>query len=194
MAKTAKFDRQNVINKATQLYWQKGFHATSMRNLQDVIDMRPGSIYAAFGSKDELFKEVLKNYTDMGIDKLTQFRQADTSPLNALKAFVKYQVLDTLTDAPNAMCMLAKTVSELNDEHTELLEHAKDALRRIEQEFAHVIKQAQRLSEIDSQKDPQRLASHVQIQITGLRTYAKVNGADEVIAGMIDDMFIHYPF
>ncbi|MFA0500949.1 TetR/AcrR family transcriptional regulator, partial [Vibrio sp. 10N.222.46.A1] len=56
MAKTAKFDRQDVVDKATNLYWEKGFHATSMRNLQDVIDMRPGSIYAAFGSKEGLFK------------------------------------------------------------------------------------------------------------------------------------------
>ena len=59
MSTKAKFDRDEVIEKAKNLYWQKGYHATSMRNLQDVIDMRPGSIYAAFGSKDNLFKEVI---------------------------------------------------------------------------------------------------------------------------------------
>lgn len=59
MSKQAKFDRDDVIEKAKNLYWEKGYHATSMRNLQDVVDMRPGSIYAAFGSKDNLFKEAL---------------------------------------------------------------------------------------------------------------------------------------
>ena len=59
MGNAAKFDRQQVIDKATHLYWEKGFHATSMRHLQEVIDMRPGSIYAAFGSKEELFKHCL---------------------------------------------------------------------------------------------------------------------------------------
>ena len=46
-----KLDRDEVIEKVKDLYWEKGYHATSMRNLQDVVDMRPGSIYAAFGSR-----------------------------------------------------------------------------------------------------------------------------------------------
>ncbi|WOD06891.1 hypothetical protein [Marinomonas sp. GJ51-6] len=41
MSKKAKFDRQQVIENATNLYWEKGYHATSMRNLQDAIDLRP---------------------------------------------------------------------------------------------------------------------------------------------------------
>ena len=65
MAKATKFDRQDAVDKATHLYWEKCFHGTSMRNLQDVIDMRPGSIYACFGSKEGLFKEVLNNYAQI---------------------------------------------------------------------------------------------------------------------------------
>ncbi len=74
MAKPAKFDRQKVIDKATNLYWKKGFHATSMRNLQTEIDMRPGSIYAAFGSKDGLFKEALRNYADIALTQLEKLK------------------------------------------------------------------------------------------------------------------------
>lgn len=99
MAKVAKYDRQQVVDKATNLYWQKGFHATSMRNLQDVIDMRPGSIYAAFGSKDGLFKATLRNYTDMGLAHIEACRQQHDSPIMALKAFVKAQVIDTQSTA-----------------------------------------------------------------------------------------------
>ncbi len=54
MVKTVKHDRQVAIRKATDLFWKKGFHATSMRNLHDVIDMHPGSIYASFGSKESV--------------------------------------------------------------------------------------------------------------------------------------------
>jgi len=55
MSAAIKFNREDVSEKAKNLYWEKGYHATSMRNLQDVINMHPGSIYAAFGSKDKLF-------------------------------------------------------------------------------------------------------------------------------------------
>lgn len=59
---TAKHDRQDAIQKATDLFWEKGFHATSMRNIQQAMDMRPGSIYASFGSKEGLFQESLQHY------------------------------------------------------------------------------------------------------------------------------------
>ncbi|EEX94736.1 Transcriptional regulator, TetR family protein [Vibrio orientalis CIP 102891 = ATCC 33934] len=194
MGKTAKFDREQVINQATDLYWQKGFHATSMRNLQDVIDMRPGSIYAAFGSKDGLFKEALNNYTQMGIVHLTHCLDEASSPLEGLKEFIKHIVINTKHGAPNGMCMLAKTIAELNDEHQELLEEAKQCFKKMEHTFVDVLNQAQQHGEISPDKDPAMLARHLQVQIAGLRTYAKANDDDALLQEMIDDIFTHHPF
>ncbi|KHT50354.1 TetR/AcrR family transcriptional regulator [Vibrio sinaloensis] len=194
MGKTAKFDREWVINQATDLYWQKGFHATSMRNLQDVIDMRPGSIYAAFGSKDGLFKEALNNYTQMGIENLNASLEVSSSPLDGLKAFVKQVVINTKHHAPNGMCMLAKTIAELTDEHQALLEQAQACFRKMEETFAQVIVQAQQHGELSPEKDANKLARHLQVQIAGLRTYAKANDDDTLLEEMIDDIFTHHPF
>jgi AcrR family transcriptional regulator len=194
MGKAAKFDRDQVINLATDLYWQKGFHATSMRNLQDVIDMRPGSIYAAFGSKDGLFKEALNNYTQTGIAHLNCCLEEASSPLKGLKEFVKHIVIRTKHGAPNGMCMLAKTISELTDEHQELLEEAQACFKKMESTFADVITQAQQCNEISPEKDPVKLARHLQVQVAGLRTYAKACDDDKLLEEMIDDIFTHHPF
>ena len=194
MAKTAKFDRQDVVDKATNLYWEKGFHATSMRNLQDVIDMRPGSIYAAFGSKEGLFKETLARYTELGILNLNQFRSETGSPIKALENFVKRAVVESKQSAPNGMCMLAKTVAELTDEHAELLEEAKKSLKIMESEFAKLIAEAQELGEISKEREPTQLARHVQVQIAGLRTYAKTCDDIDLLNSMVEDIFKYHPF
>lgn len=194
MAKAAKFDRQEVIDIATNLYWKKGFHATSMRNLQDEIDMRPGSIYAAFGSKDGLFKEVLQNYSNMSIKKIQLCRQAHNSPINALTVFVKAQVLETQNDAPNGMCMLAKTIGELTNDNQALIDITKAHLGAISAEFVKLIEEAQALNEVNKDKNADYLASHVQVQIAGLRTFAKINNDKVKLETMIDDIFTHYPF
>ncbi|ORT50157.1 TetR family transcriptional regulator [Vibrio sp. qd031] len=194
MAKTAKFDRQEVIEKATNLYWKKGFHATSMRNLQDEIDMRPGSIYSAFGSKEGLFKEALRNYTDMGLALIAHLKTEHSDPLEVLKAFVKAQVIDTQSDAPNGVCMLAKTMGELTEENQELLEVTKSHLEEISNEFVLLIEQAQSNGKIEVTKNARELANHVQIQITGLRTFAKFNKDQALLQTKIDDIFCHYPF
>lgn len=194
MAKTAKFDRQEVIDKATNLYWKKGFHATSMRNLQDEIDMRPGSIYAAFGSKDGLFKETLRNYTDMTLSQLQQLSNEYDSPTDVLKAFVKAQVIDTQNDAPNGMCMLAKTIGELTEENQEIIDTTRNHLGEIVDAFIKLIAQGQARGEITKNKTVEDLASHVQIQIAGLRTYAKINRDKNMLNNKIEDIFTHYPF
>ncbi|MEZ8824641.1 TetR/AcrR family transcriptional regulator [Vibrio amylolyticus] len=194
MSKPALFDREEVVSKATNLYWKKGFHATSMRNLQDEVDMRPGSIYSAFGNKDGLFKEALQNYVNMGLARIQKCRDESDTPLQALKMFVKMQVIDTSDRAPNGVCMLAKTLGELTSEHQELLDITKGHMATISAQFAKLIEEAQSVGEVDLSKDAKELASFVQIQITGLRTYAKINGDKKKLEEMIDNLFGHYPF
>jgi AcrR family transcriptional regulator len=194
MVKTARFDRQEVIDKATNLYWKKGFHATSMRNLQDEVDMRPGSIYAAFGNKNGLFKETLRNYTDMSIANLQQCKSEYQSPIEALKMFVKKQVIGTQDGAPNGMCMLAKTISELTSENQDLIDITKSFLGEIGAEFVRVIEEAQSLGEVAINKNAEDLATHIQIQIAGLRTYGKLNKDKKKMDALINDIFDHHPF
>jgi AcrR family transcriptional regulator len=194
MTKKTKYDHQEVIDKATNLYWKKGFHATSMRNLQDEIDMRPGSIYAAFGSKDELFKEALKNYTRMALTQLQQFRDEHDSVIATLTAFIEAQVIDTQNDAPNGMCMLAKTIGELTEDNQDLIDTTKVHLGEIVNAFILLIKEAQALGEIGKDKSAEDLAIHIQIQISGLRTFATMNGDKYLLSTKIEDIFSHYPF
>lgn len=194
MANTAKFDREEVVNKATNLYWQKGFHATSMRNLQDEINMRPGSIYAAFGSKNGLFKEAILHYTDMGLMQIAKYQSNYDSPTEALIAFIKNVVVSSQENAPNGMCMLSKTIAELTDEHQELVVLTRECLRELELAFKALIIDGQACGEINKTSDPEYLASFIQVQIAGLRAYAKTNADVEKLNKMIDGIFTHYPF
>jgi len=194
MSKKPKFDRDQVVANATNLYWEKGYHATSMRSLQDAIDMRPGSIYAEFGSKDGVFKASLEHYARLSIMQLHGIREASDSPLSALKTFVKQAVIDTQTAAPSCMCMLAKTVSELTEEQHDLLSVAKQALKSVENQFVALISEAQQTGEVGQDKNASELARFLQIQITGLRMYAKTSDENVPLEKMIDDLFNHYPF
>lgn len=194
MSKKPKFEREQVVANATNLYWEKGYHGTSMRNLQDAIDMRPGSIYAEFGNKDGVFKASLQFYTQAAIAQLNKIKADGLSPLETLKVFVKHAVVDSQHNAPSSMCMLAKTVAELTQEQAELLAVAKQALKSVEHQFALLIEQAQEAQEVSLQKNASELACFLQIQITGLRTYAKTSDEPLPLAHMIDELFEHYPF
>ncbi|OES24284.1 TetR/AcrR family transcriptional regulator [Alteromonas macleodii] len=151
---TAKHDRQDAIQKATDLFWEKGFHATSMRNIQQAMDMRPGSIYASFGSKEGLFQESLQHYADSSKARLKACVQEASSPLEGLKLFIRDAVVGCRDKAPSGICMLVKTISELTGENEDLLEQAKGLFKEMEQAFMEVLIEAQEQGEIDSSKAP----------------------------------------
>lgn len=194
MAQSKKFNRQVVIDKATQLYWQKGFHATSMRCLQEAIDMRPGSIYSAFGSKEQLFQQTLVNYTEQLLAQLKACQDTSPSPMQALKGFIQLQVIGPQNDHANNMCMLAKTLAELNDEQAELIESVKKQLQQVSSAFVTVINKAQEQGEVSKALNAIDLANYLQIQIAGLRTFAQLESDTNKLNSYINNIFIFGPF
>ena len=189
--KTAKHDRQDAIHNATNLFWAKGFHATSMRNIQQAIDMRPGSIYASFGNKEGLFKEAMQYYASTSTARLMACVASSPSPLEGLKHFIEDAVMGGRSSAPSNMCMLVKTISELTDENADLLAEAKHLLQEMETVFASVLVKAQALGEVDTSRSPERMARYLQVQLMGLRAYARANNDVALITDLINDVFHH---
>lgn len=108
-----KYDHDEIIEKATTLFWQRGFQAAGMRDIQQALDMRPGSIYARFQSKEGLFKLVVERYAENSAKRLKQVKEAE-SPLNALYCF-----FETALTVPNEQrymrqCLLVKSIAELD--------------------------------------------------------------------------------
>jgi AcrR family transcriptional regulator len=63
MGRPREFDREAALHAAMLVFWQKGFLATSMNDLCDAMGIRSPSLYAAFGSKEDLYIEAVKRYS-----------------------------------------------------------------------------------------------------------------------------------
>lgn len=190
MSKRAKFEREEVVEKAKDLYWAKGYHGTSMRALQEAIDMRPGSIYATFGSKDGLFKEAIQQYARESGQLLRAKMQSADSNIAGLKQFIRALIIEKREGAPSGMCMLVKSVAELTEtDNPELLDIAKQLLADVERTLKGIIQDAIDNGEINKGKDPLELARFLQVQIIGLRTFARATNEISVVDKFIDDIF-----
>lgn len=192
MANVAKYDKERVIRQAMLLFWKQGFHATSTRELQKVVNLRPGSFYAAFGSKEALFREVINQYYRDSRALLHEIVAEQNSVLLGLREFVKKVVLDRRASAPSDLCLLVKTITELTDQHAELLAESRLLLKQMEAEFCLLFEQAINQGELSNEATPKLLARSLMAQIMGLRSYLRGCNQPEMVENMVDDLFVRF--
>jgi TetR/AcrR family transcriptional regulator, transcriptional repressor for nem operon len=94
MGRRKTYDREEIVDRAMQLVWVQGFHATSTRDLTEAMDVNPYSLYAEFGSKEALYQAVVERYEEKVVHR--NFSRLETT--EASLDDVRY-VLDFFGDA-----------------------------------------------------------------------------------------------
>lgn len=190
MANVAKFDRDEVLAKATWLFWSQGFQATSTRDIQQAVNMRPGSMYAAFGGKSDLYRLVLENYAHTMSTLLDQHVSEEADIPSGIRKFIARILLDVDTNEVAESCLLYRTLAELGGEHKELLEYARERLQGMEAKFIQLIGEAVIKEQLPPSTDVRAEAVRVQCAILGMRSYLRINHDRELVQSMIDELLV----
>ncbi|WP_069301296.1 TetR/AcrR family transcriptional regulator [Neptunicoccus sediminis] len=169
MARAAPYDRETALESALALFWDKGFHATSLKDLEKSLKMKPGSIYAAFSSKENLYLLALERYFNASRARLQDHVKASASPLGALADYLRSFATLAPDDKARQACMLTKTLVDTRNTEPSIAAATQGYLLEIQGEFAAVFRAAQNRKELPAHLDPNRLARRFQANITALR-------------------------
>ena len=190
MPRSASYDRDDLINRARELFWCKGWAGTSMKDLEHALNIRPGSFYAAFGSKDELYALALDQYAKDGLSRLENLYQR----LGAFDTLKRYP-LEVISgkEIPIRACMLSKTLMELQGKDNQLSKKANAHLMRMESKFGNLFLEAQDKGLISLEHASEKLARRYQSDLLGLRlsserTNIDINALAEEISTDLDHL------
>ncbi|MDH2292552.1 helix-turn-helix domain-containing protein [Cobetia marina] len=192
MPRATLHNRQDSLDRALNLFWQKGFHATSLKDIERALDMRPGSIYATFGSKDGLFQEALECYSARSLREMESLMASHDSPLTALAAYIRK--LGGLRDSevPSRACMLAKSLLELGEREQAARDKVETLLAGMEARFRQAFADARDAGELlDPERpahQPERLGRRLQAEVMGLRAYAQREGESDAVRQLAEDI------
>lgn len=171
------FDREEALDKAMELFWERGFETTSLSDLTTALGIAPASFYAAFGNKEQLFLETVKRYD-------TKFGALDEHTLDGVRS-VKELVRRALTSAAEAFTVRGKphgcmVISSATNCSSEVVEGAMRR-QRIRNEKAL----EKKLLELNATR-PKATAKFVATMIQGMSIQAR-DGATRVhLLEMID--------
>lgn len=115
MARTGRprgFDRAEALNSAMQLFWEQGYESTSLEQLkQEMGGLSPASFYAAFGSKETLFREVVAHYNATHGQVTAPLRDETLAPREAIEQTLRHSArMQTDASHPTG-CLIALSAS-----------------------------------------------------------------------------------
>ena len=188
MPRQPEFDRNQVLDRALDLFWSHGYESSSISKLLAAMEMNRGSLYAAFGGKSNLYIEVLDHYMDMLRRELFSCSLAkQDDPKGAItgfyqKAFIEYEDKDQLANG----CLFFNTINELNKTEPKLANKAVEAIEWIKQLFVARLTEAQQAGFIKREKSAESLADYLIGLTAGLRSLCKSGASPEVLQQVID--------
>ncbi|BEP69769.1 MULTISPECIES: TetR/AcrR family transcriptional regulator [unclassified Variovorax] len=131
MAGVRQFDEAKVLDAVLDVFWQKGWRATSMADLAEAADVQRGSLYHAYGGKEELFLLAFEAYATRFLDNA---RAALDKPRaeTALRAFFKVAIANMTQGVPPRGCLTTKTATEVDGAGPRIQERLRQLLDELQ--------------------------------------------------------------
>lgn len=185
MGRTRGFDVDEALSLAMEVFWQRGFEATSMQMLCQAMDLQPGSVYAAFGSKWDLFVAAVRSYMESVSAESVERINAAPSGLQGLRDYFG-ALVDAMVDGRRRWgCLVTNSLVELTDRHPELAGVFDQHLSNLRTSFAGALTRARVAGELRPGAGPESAALLVAV-VQGLNVIAKTNPGRATLQSITD--------
>ena len=117
------FDRDEALQTALELFWRYGYEGVSITTLTQSIGIAAPSLYHAFGSKEDLFREVVLRYQSAGLSA-REIAEC-SSGFEAAKRILAFGIATATRTKQAAGCMVSSGLLMCSPEHAELAAYLK---------------------------------------------------------------------
>jgi len=175
MARPREFEVDDALERAMQVFWAKGYEATSLDDLCEAMGLGRSSLYAAFGDKHALYAKVLDRYEDAAVIRIGATISAAPTIKAGIGAFIG-RIIDAIVAGPGRRgCFIGNCAAELVRGDRGGAARVRRSLDRIEATFRAALESAQAKGELPASADVAALARFITAGIQGLRLVGKAN-------------------
>jgi TetR/AcrR family transcriptional regulator, transcriptional repressor for nem operon len=173
MARPKEFDVEAALERAMNLFWERGYEATSMSDLVEHLGVSRQSLYDTFGDKRAIYLAALQRRCDQLAELARQLLE-DEAPIRGVlrkmfEAFIEQDVENRLARG----CMMVNAAIEKACSDEEVRRVVCNNIRRFEERLGARLRKAQERGEIGEHHDPVALARFFASVLSGLHTIWK---------------------
>ncbi len=174
MPRPKNFNKEEVLDKAKNLFWQKGFHATSMQDIVDHLGINRASIYDTYGGKEDLYAAALEAYRLEFAGHLDTILESDPSPRRALISFIEASIFGVVNDKSRKGCFLVNCTSEYLPTHGNILDELLASKEVFQSAIRKTILKGKRQGEFSQVDSPKQTASYLYTLLSGLNVVSRL--------------------
>ncbi|MEM6633161.1 MAG: TetR/AcrR family transcriptional regulator [Bacteroidota bacterium] len=174
MPRTKNFNKDAVLEQAMELFWKKGYYATSVQDLVDHLGINRGSLYNTYGGKKELFDEAFHHYRTVNTEVVKKFLYKQKNVREGLRALFELAIKQSQKDPDHKGCFVVNSTIEFipNDAVTiEVLNQNKVQFEKI---FYNYLLSGVEKGEISADKDLSTIATLLFTYYNGLKVVTKL--------------------
>ena len=172
MGRVRGFDVEEALDVAVELFWQQGYEGTPIQALCHAMSVQPGSVYAAFGSKRDLFVAALRRYIETVSAEAVDRINSAPSGLQGLRDYFGHLV-DAMVDGKRARgCLVTNSLVEFATRDPELAGMFQLHLARLQTSFAAALARARAQGELRPGAGPESAGMLVAV-VQGMNVMAK---------------------
>ena len=188
MARPREFDVEVALGRAMEIFWSKGYGATSLDDLCEVTGLSRSSLYATFGSKRDLLLRSVERYVRQ---RNPQIAAALARPLPIRDAFAALagELIDQIIAGPGRRgCFLGNCAAELPRSDRAALTRVRQGLESTTATFRDALVRAKARGELLTSADVDALARFLTAGFQGLRLVGKVSPDRAVLEDIVTTM------
>jgi TetR/AcrR family transcriptional regulator, transcriptional repressor for nem operon len=178
MARKKEFDEDELLEKATNLFWRKGYNATSAQDLVDELKINRSSLYNTYSDKKTLFEKALKKYQEQQTNAMIEMLNKADDPEKAIKKVFDDLVKESNEDTIARGCFMVNTAVEIAGQDQEIgaIVHANN--QSVEDALTVIIEKGQKTGQFSTKNPARAYARFLFGSINALRVIAR-SGADK---------------
>jgi len=184
MARPREFDEALVLDAAIARFWQRGYEATSVRDLADEMNIAGASLYNAFGDKRTLYERALNRYLDQTFRERIRRLEPSLPPREAIVAFLQEIIKRSLADKQRRGCMLVNSAIESAPHDDKFFDIVAVFLTEVEEFFLRCVSNGQRDGSITKAHSADLLSV-----LLGIRVLARVRPERKLLEGLLRPIF-----
>jgi TetR/AcrR family transcriptional regulator, transcriptional repressor for nem operon len=167
------FDADVAVERAMNVFWSRGYHATALPDLLRATKLSRGSLYAAFGDKHSLFLRALDRYIADATMRMDRELAPGTDPVEGLRAYLAGYVERTSGANGRRGCLLVATAMELAGQDADVNRRVAGFFSAMERRVADALSRAKAAKRLADGVEPLTAAKILVCFVEGLRVVGK---------------------